>query len=185
MGGNDNLAMQFSAAFLRAQIVIAERERYGNIWPLLEIFNDRAREPMEVVNRYLDPVIRDAVGRYKEKKAAGGRREKGEEEGEETLLDHLVTLTSGWFFFFALSGFGLGVDENVDTALLRDETLNILIAARDTVRPSSSLPASHLCRLTSTLHVARRWQQRSHSCSTSSPYTPPSSRVCAKKCWIA
>ena len=108
MGGNDNLAMQFSAAFLRAQIVIAERERYGNIWPLLEIFNDRAREPMEVVNRYLDPVIRDAVGRYKEKKAAGGRREKGEEEGEETLLDHLVTLTSGWFFFFRSFWFWLG-----------------------------------------------------------------------------
>ena len=97
MEENNNLAMQFSAAFLRAQIVIAERERYGKIWPLLEIFNDRAREPMEVVNRYLDPVIRDAVGRYKEKKAAAGK-EKGEVEGEETLLDHLVTLTSGWFF---------------------------------------------------------------------------------------
>ena len=110
MGGNDNLAMQFSAAFLRAQIVIAERERYGNIWPLLEIFNDRAREPMEVVNRYLDPVIRDAVGRYKEKKAAAAveRREKAEEEGEETLLDHLVTLTSGWFFpFFSVLAWGL------------------------------------------------------------------------------
>ena len=109
-GENNNLAMQFSAAFLRAQIVIAERERYGNIWPLLEIFNDRAREPMEVVNRYLDPVIRDAVGRYKEKKAAaaaGEGREKGEEEGEETLLDHLVTLTSGWFsrsFLFWIGG---------------------------------------------------------------------------------
>ena len=108
-GENDNLAMQFSAALLRAQIVIAERERHGNIWPLLEIFNDRAREPMEVVNRYLDPVIKDAVRRYKEKKkAAGEKREKGEEEGEETLLDHLIILTFGWFFFFRSFCFWLG-----------------------------------------------------------------------------
>jgi hypothetical protein len=156
MEEGNNLAMQFSNAFLRAQIVIAERERYGKIWPLLEIFNDRAREPMEVVNRYLDPVIRDAVGRYKEKKAAaavGEGREKGEEEGEETLLDHLVTLTSGWFFRSFL--FWLGADENVDTALLRDETLNILIAARDTVRfplPSFLLPYP----LPTNLHPPRR-----------------------------
>lgn len=118
-GEEENLAIQFSAAFLQAQIVIAERERYGRIWPLLEIFKDRAREPMEVVNRYLDPVIRDAVGRYNEKKAVAGEKGEVEEEGGETLLDHLVTLTS-------------------DTALLRDETLNILIAARDTMAATLS-----------------------------------------------
>ncbi|KAK7007236.1 cytochrome P450 [Favolaschia claudopus] len=88
--------------------VIAEREYVGVIWPLWEMWGDKSRAPMEVVSRFLDPIIRAAI----EKRGVGERLvgEKGVGKGEveaETLLDELLNSTS-------------------------DHRLNILLAGRDT-----------------------------------------------------
>jgi hypothetical protein len=60
---------EFAQAFLDAQVIIANRERYGWVWPLREIWGDMAKKPMEVVNMYLAPIIRDAIRKKEEAKA--------------------------------------------------------------------------------------------------------------------
>ncbi|KAF5378580.1 hypothetical protein D9615_007123 [Tricholomella constricta] len=108
-----NRADDFARAFLEAQEIISSRERYGWIWPLTEILGDKTKEPMKVVNAYLDPIIQEAIA----KKDAAPKSEEVKAESHvedgKTLMDHLVSLTS-------------------DPVILKDETLNIMIAGRDT-----------------------------------------------------
>ena len=84
----------FAKALLDAQAVVSARERSGPIWPLEEIWQDRTRKPMQVVNEYVDPIIQEALARMKsgkfDRKVASERFEEG-----ETLLDHLVQVTEG------------------------------------------------------------------------------------------
>ncbi|KAF7982659.1 hypothetical protein HWV62_27113 [Athelia sp. TMB] len=104
-------AEDFAVAFGRSQELISQRARIGWIWPLFEIFKDTTAEPMKVVNGFLDPILKEAV---EKQRVAGEGFEDKEAVGEaETLLDHLVKLTT-------------------DHVVLKDEILNILIAGRDT-----------------------------------------------------
>lgn len=87
------LANEFSAAFLAAQHVISQRERFGWIWPLFEIFADNSTGPMKIVNAYIEPIVADAI----QKKEMAGNQEKAKDSelsDNETLLDHLVQVTS-------------------------------------------------------------------------------------------
>ncbi|KAF4623248.1 hypothetical protein D9613_002331 [Agrocybe pediades] len=102
-------ANEFATAFLQAQIVISMRERYGWAWPLAEMFKDESYQPMQVVNAYIEPIVKEALIRKKSLPP----KEKGSEEEYETLLDHLVSVTD-------------------DPTVLKDEILNIMIAGRDT-----------------------------------------------------
>ncbi|KAF9459406.1 CYP63 cytochrome P450 monooxygenase-like protein [Collybia nuda] len=113
--GSDR-ANEFARAFLAAQEIISSRERNGWIWPLMEIKEDKTKEPMKIVNAYLAPIIKEAIA----KKEAAPKREESEKgekvvEDGETLIDHLVNLSS-------------------DPIVLRDETMNIMIgtSGRDT-----------------------------------------------------
>ncbi|KIL58254.1 hypothetical protein M378DRAFT_170840 [Amanita muscaria Koide BX008] len=107
----------FSDAFLDALRVISDRQRYGWAWPLREILGDHTRKPMKIVDGYIQPIIKEALA----KKRAEKMDEKGREgtsdhlEEGETLLDHLVQVTE-------------------DSKVIKDETLNIMIAliSRDT-----------------------------------------------------
>lgn len=88
-------ANDFARAFLQSQEIISSRERYGWIWPLAEIWEDQSKAPMKIVNAYLDPIIQEAI---EKKKAAPPTEEKkldSHVEDGETLIDHLVSLTSG------------------------------------------------------------------------------------------
>ncbi|KAG6819311.1 hypothetical protein H0H93_013137 [Arthromyces matolae] len=129
-------ANAFASAFLQSQEIIASRERYGWIWPLTEIFEDKTKKPMEIVRAYLDPIIQEAI----EKNSANAATkpvadEKGEAHlGEgETLIDHLVRLSSGTCISILQT---TNLSANVDPVVLRDETLNIMIAGRDTTASS-------------------------------------------------
>ncbi|KAI0082443.1 cytochrome P450 monooxygenase pc-2 [Panus rudis PR-1116 ss-1] len=105
----------FARAFSQAQDIISNRLRIGWVWPLFELFEDKTAKPMKIVNDYIDPIVKQALDKAKREKAMGnGRRPDVDtvEEGE-TLLDHLVNQTS-------------------DFSVVHDETLNILIAGRDT-----------------------------------------------------
>ncbi|KAK2462353.1 hypothetical protein APHAL10511_005659 [Amanita phalloides] len=106
----------FSRAFDDAQRFVAFRSRWGVYWPLTEFWGDKVKQKMVAVNAFLMPILAEAVRKKKElgdfsqdKKANGDREVK---EGE-TLLDHLINYTD-------------------DQTMLRDETLNILLAGRDT-----------------------------------------------------
>ncbi|KAF9526181.1 cytochrome P450 monooxygenase pc-1 [Crepidotus variabilis] len=105
-----NAANSFARAFAESQEVISFRERYGWIWPLLEITKDKTHEPMKIVKAYIEPIVNEALERKRstdpEANSKGG-------EDDETLLDHLVRVTD-------------------DPTVLKDEILNIMIAGRDT-----------------------------------------------------
>ena len=87
----------FSDAVFGALKMIAERQRFGWIWPLLEIFGDKTRKPMKIVDGFIQPIVKEALA----KKRAGKLNEKKREEASahleegETLLDHLVQVTEG------------------------------------------------------------------------------------------
>ncbi|KAG6861395.1 hypothetical protein C0995_000524 [Termitomyces sp. Mi166 len=120
------LANDFAAAFSQVQEMIACRDLYGWIWPLTEIFEDKTKKPMTIVRAYLDPIIKEAVAKNAHIRKNGLKEEESEshvEEGE-TLIDHLVRLSS-------------------DPVVLRDETLNIMIAGRDTT--ASTLTFAMYC----------------------------------------
>ena len=87
-------ADDFAEAFAKAQYYISERERRGPVWPLFEMFKNNTDEPMKIVDAYIDPIIKDAID--KQLKAPDHGMNNTEELGDdETLLDHLVKITSG------------------------------------------------------------------------------------------
>lgn len=117
----------FAEAFGNAQHAISQRTRIGYIWPLYEMFEDPTKKDMRVILNFIEPIVAEALKKRQAEGLANGRRksvtrrasEKPDDgsvmavpEGE-TLLGHLVKETD---------------DKNVIT----DETLNILIAGRDT-----------------------------------------------------
>jgi len=105
-----NKSDAFAHAFADAQNAIAARAVVGDVWPLFEIFTDKSESGMKVVDAYLQPILQEALRKAKDAPESEEKDNIGE---DETLLDHLVKYTS-------------------DPVVLRDETLNILIAGRDT-----------------------------------------------------
>ncbi|KAJ7877853.1 cytochrome P450 [Mycena leptocephala] len=103
----------FAPAFLEAQDITAVRIRYVSFWPLAEFWHDKIKEPMRVVEKFLDPILEGVVEKRREAKAVAASAEKSTAE-PETLLEHLVEYTE-------------------DVKMLRDELLNISVAGRDTV----------------------------------------------------
>ncbi|THH16444.1 hypothetical protein EW146_g4204 [Bondarzewia mesenterica] len=126
---SSSFAETFANAFARAQTVIAARARIGLMWPLGEIFRDESKSSMKVVDEFLKPILKEAVEKERRRKAIAsiqakvktvdGQSERpidvdeGEADEEDTLLDNLVKITD-------------------DAKVLKDETLNILLAGRDT-----------------------------------------------------
>ncbi|KAJ8589112.1 cytochrome P450 [Rhizopogon salebrosus TDB-379] len=105
----DDAAGAFSDAFSRAQLVINRRVTIGQTWPLIEILADHTAQHMKVVDAFLDPILKDALAKH----SATAKIGISESADDETLVDHLVKLTS-------------------DFKIIKDETLNILLAGRDT-----------------------------------------------------
>ncbi|KAI5117814.1 hypothetical protein M0805_004944 [Coniferiporia weirii] len=107
---------QFVDAFALAQKVVSERTQKAMAWPLWEIWRDKTREPMQIVRAYVDPILEEVIRKNREEKATLVSPTIGDKDDvteDETLLDHLVKLTN-------------------DPVILKDETLNIMMAARDT-----------------------------------------------------
>jgi hypothetical protein len=90
----DRTVSAFSQAFLGAQEAIMDRERFGWIWPLSEIWEDKTRKPMQIVDGYIEPIIQEALAKKKagtfDTKDTGDHLDEG-----ETLLDHLIRVTEG------------------------------------------------------------------------------------------
>ncbi|KAF8060191.1 cytochrome P450 monooxygenase pc-1 [Lyophyllum atratum] len=110
---HSNGADEFASAFLEAQEVVSSRERYGWIWPLAEIWEDKTEKPMKIVNAYLDPIVQEAIKKKNAAPESAEEKSSTHVEDGDSLLDHLVSLSS-------------------DPVVLKDETLNIMIAGRDT-----------------------------------------------------
>lgn len=81
----------------------------GPIWPLLETFGDKTLEDKEVIDGFLSPILKEALAKKEENDRAGIKVTPADED--DTLLNSLLSETD-------------------DYKLLRDETLNILIAGK-------------------------------------------------------
>ncbi|KAJ7254379.1 cytochrome P450 [Mycena haematopus] len=112
-----HVATEFSAAFNESMLHVASRVRFGYAWPLLELWHDKTVAPMEIVSAYIDPIIHDAVQKKALAKSLGTSVDNTDEKDKEgaTLLDELLNVTS-------------------DPKVLKDETLNILLAGKDTTQ---------------------------------------------------
>ncbi|KAG9046266.1 hypothetical protein FS837_004763 [Tulasnella sp. UAMH 9824] len=100
----------FVNAFESAQVLTTKRLAMGPYgWAMAEFFNDSVKKHVRVVNSYLEPLVRDAVQERKSLKP----EEKGEKHEYESFLDNLA-------------------DSTGDVQLIKDQLLNILLAARDT-----------------------------------------------------
>jgi hypothetical protein len=91
---------EFADAFRRAQEVLALRSRYGFNWPLREFWKDEAKAHVDVVNKFIDPILEEAIRKKKESGDAnedwkGGSKGEREVADGETLLDHLINYTNG------------------------------------------------------------------------------------------
>ncbi|KAG8724544.1 hypothetical protein FRC11_002070, partial [Ceratobasidium sp. 423] len=109
----------FATAFGRAQISLTLRIALGHLWPWMELFWNRTGEDMQVIDAYVTPILKSkldekrALGRDENPKIPGDGDTKGSEEAGDTLLDHLIQFTD-------------------DISVIKDELINILVAARDT-----------------------------------------------------
>ncbi|KAG9014722.1 hypothetical protein FRB94_010569 [Tulasnella sp. JGI-2019a] len=103
----------FPEAFQTVLKAAAFRLIVGLDWPLFEFWGDKIKRHIRPIHDYIEPILQRALDEGKEKGTIEG---KDVEEGPgyyETLLDHLVSVTS-------------------DRNIIRDELLNILLASRDT-----------------------------------------------------
>ncbi|TFK96556.1 cytochrome P450 [Pterulicium gracile] len=136
----------FAKAFLEAQFRISQRIRNGWVWPVNDVFRDQTTESMEVVNRFVEPIVKEAVkkngrnfGAAKVDGKGGATMDlpaKEREVGEdETLLDHLHPL--------------------------KEETTNILIAGRDTTMATLTFMFFFLGRYP---HILQRLREEIFAC---------------------
>ena len=99
--GNSKITDDFAIAFADAQCTASQRASRSWLWPLFELWGDKTVEPMKVVNAYIEPILKDAIEKAK---TAALHRERltPESSDEDTLLDHLVRLTTGrcyWLYY--------------------------------------------------------------------------------------
>ncbi|KAG0700618.1 cytochrome P450 monooxygenase pc-3 [Suillus ampliporus] len=107
---------QFALAFHEAQVCVAFRSTVGALWRMTELWEDKVKKHMKVCHRFIDPILTGALEKKKAVSDIGSLtrsvQDKEVQEGN-TLLNHLV-------------------DYSGDHVLIRDETVNILLAGRDT-----------------------------------------------------
>lgn len=81
----------FSKALIGVQMLLSERLYGGAMWTLEEFFKDKSEPYMEIINKFLDPVLEGGLAKH------AARTEAGPAHGEgTTLLDSLLQETTGW-----------------------------------------------------------------------------------------
>ncbi|KAF5354945.1 hypothetical protein D9756_005644 [Leucocoprinus leucothites] len=95
----------FVEAFVTSQDITAMRTQLGDLWPLSEFWKDTVGPLRKVLDGFVQPFIEKG---FREKETRDGS-----DKSSETLLDFLVDKTS-------------------DQDVIRDELVNLLVAARDT-----------------------------------------------------
>ncbi|KAJ1300310.1 hypothetical protein OPQ81_005132 [Rhizoctonia solani] len=124
----------FVSAFDEAQTLIPVRGRMGPyIWPVTEWKGDKACRHRRVVDEWVRPLIENAIQRREEFLKAGGERSR---PAGDTFIDDLVSSTN-------------------DKALIMDELVNILLAARDTTASLLTFATYLLTQHPNVLHKLR------------------------------
>ena len=122
----DHPSDKFTSAFNRAQEYSYPRGFLEKAWRLAEFWEDKVKTQMGMTNEFIDPLVHAAL---QKKRDAKGVYEVNMDDG--TLLDHLVQQTDG--AKNPMSSFDIMLKGFTDFDMIRDETVNILLAGRDTV----------------------------------------------------
>jgi hypothetical protein len=85
---------------MAAQVASASRLRLANLWPLIEIWEDKVKKHMRIVHDFVDPVVKAAL--HKKRRSKESPLEATE---NVTLLDDLVNQTDGMHLVFLFIGF--------------------------------------------------------------------------------
>ncbi|EMD40206.1 hypothetical protein CERSUDRAFT_112411 [Gelatoporia subvermispora B] len=108
----------FTRALLAVQAQMSVRGRLAPLWPLFELFEDKTSANLKILHRFINQIIEKALERQRDIKTVEDG--KGSSISERaSLLDELVNLTD-------------------DPKVILDETINILIAGRDTTAATLS-----------------------------------------------
>ncbi|TFY60055.1 hypothetical protein EVJ58_g5384 [Rhodofomes roseus] len=99
----------FLYSFEEIQMVIALRWRLQTFFPLYEIMGDRTSPHVDVITRWIKPIVEEALERKRQESAQGIQRQRA----ERTMLENLVENTH-------------------DGGRVRFGLLNVLMAGRDT-----------------------------------------------------
>src|SRR6267154_1498967 len=135
-------ANRFAHAFHEAQVVTMPRGNFGALWRMAEFWEDRVEKSMKVCYEFIDPVLKEALEKKKAMRSNGSLTSSQDKEAQEgdTLLDHLVNYSEGETF--CNNCFGICErSRRADPIFIRDETINIMLAGRDTVS-NRNLPQS-------------------------------------------
>ncbi|KAI9572476.1 cytochrome P450 [Boletus coccyginus] len=109
-------ANRFIRAFTESLIAMASRAYHGTLWRFAEPWQDQVEKHMKGCCEFIDSIVADMLAQKKREQGQPGSDVSdgtGTVREGETLLEHLVHYTE-------------------DQKVLRDETLNIMIAGRDT-----------------------------------------------------
>lgn len=80
----------FSQALLGARMVLSDRLYTGTSWPALELFKDGSEPHMEIIYRFLNPILEEGLTKHAARTKAGLT-----DRESETLLDSLLRETTG------------------------------------------------------------------------------------------
>ena len=83
----------FAEAFRAAEHVCSDRAWRGGTWPLFEILENKSAKHMEVIDRFLDPIVKEALTRKNANVSIDTHY--SQDDNDSTLLDHLVGCTTG------------------------------------------------------------------------------------------
>lgn len=125
---------KFMDAFTKIQEVSLERSLQGGLWPLFEPFGDRTKKYGDIIKEWVTPLVEDAL-EHKRKMSKQGERIQND---QSTFLEYIAYSFDGnsqsrrhTFVYH----------HPPDVTIIRDQLINLLLAARDTVRSSPSATA--------------------------------------------
>lgn len=81
----------FTGAFEAAQQTVTKRARIGYLWPLFELFGDKAAPHVKIIHDWLDPLVQEALNDKSSAEKAG----IANQIADKTFLQHLVDSTGG------------------------------------------------------------------------------------------
>jgi Cytochrome P450 len=83
----------FAKAFEDIQQVIVNRGAMGRIWPLFDIFYDKALPYADAIRRWLDPIMQQVLEHKKNTKRTG----RGSDVNQSSFLEYLADSSDGKF----------------------------------------------------------------------------------------
>ena len=122
-------------AFFKIQQVSLDRSIWGGLWPLFEPLGDKSKKYGDIIKEWVTPLVERAL-EHKRKMSEQGQRIQND---QSTLLEYLAYSFDG--NSQSQCHTSTYSPPSPDATIIRDQLINLLLAARDTVRSPSPVAA--------------------------------------------